>query len=320
MLNTKHTAQSIQPGGDGIIAVPAEISCVFRFGKHHQQDPCLKQPENDPIINMAALSAAFVHVHNQLKISPSLQVHSFDGSLISVFNSETAPTTTSPTYTNLETSFDLPVGDSSFIQQILDQTRLSPELPEFDLSEDIFKDIFDSSSSFEPTQTSELDMIIETTVASPEHLETFHTYEQSNSAASVVDESMLEKTISSPLSCMSDGKEGHHTNERQTNTGSSAARRLARFGNKQVIKYSDEYHDRRLKNNEAVKKSRMKAKEKQQSSKTQMDQLAAENRLLNDRVELLMKELQIFRSLYKELKHNLPGNKVQLTTQVTNTH
>ena len=29
--------------------------------------------------------------------------------------------------------------------------------------------------------------------------------------------------------------------------------KLARFGNKKVIKYSDEYHHQRLKNNESVK-------------------------------------------------------------------
>ena len=68
--------------------------------------------------------------------------------------------------------------------------------------------------------------------------------------------------------------------------------KLARFGNKKVIKYSDEYHHQRLKNNESVKNSRLKAKQKQKETESRMNKLAEENRTLNERVDSLMKEFE----------------------------
>jgi len=64
----------------------------------------------------------------------------------------------------------------------------------------------------------------------------------------------------------------------------------------------------------------MKAKEKQQSSEHQMNKLTEENRALNERVDLLMKELQVLRSLYKELKHDLPVESVRTLQGINNTH
>jgi hypothetical protein len=87
--------------------------------------------------------------------------------------------------------------------------------------------------------------------------------------------------------------------------------KLARFGNKKVIKYSDEYHHQRIKNNESVKNSRMKAKEKQKETEGKMTKLADNNRMLNERVDSLMKELQVLRSLYKELGQDLPADAVK---------
>jgi predicted nuclease with TOPRIM domain len=99
-------------------------------------------------------------------------------------------------------------------------------------------------------------------------------------------------------------------NRRGLKKSGGPVRKLARFGNKAVVKYSDEYHDRRIKNNEAVKKSRLKAKEKQKDCEVKMTKLTSENRKLNDRVDLLMKELQVLKSLYKELNQDLPTSAV----------
>jgi predicted nuclease with TOPRIM domain len=63
----------------------------------------------------------------------------------------------------------------------------------------------------------------------------------------------------------------------------------------------------------------MKAKEKQQTTDVQMNQLTEENRALNERVDLLMKELQVLRSLYKELKQDVPSDSLQTMARV-NTH
>jgi hypothetical protein len=92
--------------------------------------------------------------------------------------------------------------------------------------------------------------------------------------------------------------------------------KLARFGNKKVIKFSDEYHNQRIKNNESVKNSRLKAKQKQKETEGKMNKLAEENRILNDRVDSLMKELHVLQSLYKELGQDLPADAVKALEQI----
>ena len=92
--------------------------------------------------------------------------------------------------------------------------------------------------------------------------------------------------------------------------------KVARFGNKKVIKYSDEYHHQRTKNNESVKNSRLKAKERQKQTESRMNKLAEDNRALTERVDTLMKELQVLQSLYKELGQELPADAVQALKQI----
>ena len=91
---------------------------------------------------------------------------------------------------------------------------------------------------------------------------------------------------------------------------------VARFGNKKVIKFSDEYHHQRLKNNESVKNSRLKAKHKQKETEVKMNKLSDENRALNERVDSLMKELQVLKSLYSELGQDLPADAVKALQQI----
>jgi hypothetical protein len=47
-----------------------------------------------------------------------------------------------------------------------------------------------------------------------------------------------------------------------------------------------------------------------------MNKLAEENRTLNERVDSLMKELQVLRSLYKELGQDLPVDAVKALEQI----
>ncbi|CAF1214126.1 unnamed protein product [Adineta steineri] len=246
-------------------------------------------------------------------------VHSSDGSLISVFNTEAVPSASS-TYTNLETSFDLPIGDNTFIQQILDNTSFTTSLPDLDFEDELFKNFpedssaFDQFIDFDPLMT--IQELTNVPMEQSEHSQqdlSQHYPEQDSSPAFPSHSTNDETTISSINSPQSEDSERDDINRRGVKKSGGPVRKLARFGNKQVIKYSNEYHDRRIKNNEAVKKSRMKAKEKQQSSDVQMNRLTEENRTLNDRVDLLMKELQVLRSLYKELKHDS-------TVEVNNTH
>ncbi|CAF4645296.1 unnamed protein product [Rotaria socialis] len=314
MSITKHTPVFIQPGSDGLATIPDEISCVFRFGK----DDHIDQYNNDELIDIleteenlkqqaanvklseAAYHAAITKIKNHLKFSCSLQVHSSDGSLISVFNTEPNQSASS-TYTNLETSLELPIGDPEFLQELLDSTSLTTPLNDLDFDCNLLDNFpddsiaFDQLLNFDPTMT-----IQEFTNVPMEQTEPCSQHEVTSSLphSSIHDET----SISSINSSQSDCSEQDTPKRRAAKKSTAEERRLARFGNKQVIKYSDEYHSRRIKNNEAVKKSRMKAKEKQQTSEVQMNKLTDENRMLNDRVDVLMKELQVLRSLYKELK------------------
>lgn len=334
MSNIKNAGKPSRPGSDGYVVIPAEISCVFRFGKdddvnQHQLMHCdfpnefepsekFHQSSENVTLNTAASHAAILRIKNQLKLSSSLQVHSCDGSLISVFNSETVPPTSPITYTNLETSFELPAGDPSFIQQLLDQTDLSTSLNELDFDDELFKDLLDGTTTFDSFPDSDFDMTIHPSHNPDNAVSLENDHEQSNqSSSSLLAESMHDDTTTSPGSFISEDSVRNNIQERDAKKAASAARKLARFGNKQVIKYSNEYHERRVKNNEAVKKSRMKAKEKQQSGETQMNKLSEENRHLNDRVELLMKELQVLRSLYKDLKQDSSAAKVWTTGRLT---
>ncbi|UJR30978.1 hypothetical protein I4U23_018490 [Adineta vaga] len=247
----------------------------------------------------------------------SNSVHSSDGSLISVFNTEAVPLESS-NYTTLEPSFELPIGDSSFIQQILDNINLTTPLPDLDLEDDLFKDFPEDSLTSDPFLNFDPIMTIQELTNVPmEQSDNYSTHELSSTLPTLSTHD--ETTTSSISSPISEDNECDDINQRGVKQSSSAARKLARFGNKQVIKYSNEYHDRRLKNNEAVKKSRMKAKDKQKTGEIQMNKLTEENRVLNDRVDLLMKELQVLRSLYKELKHDLPVDSVQ-SLATNNTH
>lgn len=148
-----------------------------------------------------------------------------------------------------------------------------------------------------------------------DHQMSYGTDVSSSNVVSATSPEHDESTNSSSDSSFEDN-ERDIVNRRGLKKSGGPVRKLARFGNKQVIKYSDEYHERRVKNNEAVKKSRMKAKEKQKTTEEKMNKLAEENRTLNDRVDLLLKELNVLKSLYRELNQDLPVPAVKALERV----
>lgn len=271
------------------------------------QTQCQNLTIPESLFNQEAMAST---IYPPKLAASSNSVHSSDGSLISVFNTESQPSPSSTNYTQLETSFDLPVGDTSFIEQLLNQTNPSPSFADLDLEKELFDDFLKSDFDFTTDMTIDPTFNADAPVAAPASSNTFVESNETSSSY-LADSLMNDETTSSPISHISEESETQPIHRRKrrktTNNGqdeTSTGRRLARFGNKQVIKYSDEYHDRRLKNNEAVKKSRMKAKEKQKTSEVQMSKLSEENRRLSDRLELLTKELQVLRSLYKDLKRD----------------
>lgn len=71
-------------------------------------------------------------------------------------------------------------------------------------------------------------------------------------------------------------------------------------------KESDEYRQKRERNNVAVRKSRMKSKEKHIGLQSRVDELTSENTRLNKKVELLTKELTVLKSLFTNVGKKPP--------------
>jgi hypothetical protein len=274
------------------------------FPSIHDSNQATCPPLSIPISLFSSEMADFLNCPMNLP-APSDSVHNSDGSPISVFNTDNQPSATSH-YTTLEPSFELPVDDTLF-QEILDNTEKSPTLDD-DWLTDFPLDSIDQLLSTDPTMTFKdlTDMTMEQNDEYLQHVE----------VTTDISSTQHDETTTSSVGSASEDNERNDINRRGLKKSGGPVRKLARFGNKQVIKYSNEYHDRRIKNNEAVKKSRMKSKEKQKETAGKMAQLANENRSLNDRVDLLMKELQVLKSLYKELNQDLPISAVRALERV----
>ncbi|KAM9408985.1 CCAAT/enhancer-binding protein gamma [Pholidichthys leucotaenia] len=75
-----------------------------------------------------------------------------------------------------------------------------------------------------------------------------------------------------------------------------------------VDKDSDEYRQRRERNNLAVKKSRMRSKQKAMDTQQRVNELKEENERLEAKIKLLSKELSVLKDLFLEHAHNLAEN------------
>lgn len=80
---------------------------------------------------------------------------------------------------------------------------------------------------------------------------------------------------------------------------------------------SDEYRQRRERNNMAVKKSRLKSKQKAQDTLQRVNQLKEENERLEAKIKLLTKELSVLKDLFLEHAHNLADNVPPPSTENT---
>ena len=82
-------------------------------------------------------------------------------------------------------------------------------------------------------------------------------------------------------------------------TGTQSGSKTSGRKRKPLDKGSDEYRRRREKNNEAVKKSRIKSKVKTAETQDQVNELVHENQLLNQKVASLSKEFELLKELYQ---------------------
>ncbi|XP_026320193.1 CCAAT/enhancer-binding protein gamma-like [Hyposmocoma kahamanoa] len=73
----------------------------------------------------------------------------------------------------------------------------------------------------------------------------------------------------------------------------------------------DDYRKRRDRNNEAVKKSRYKTKQRTQETFTRVSKLKAENQVLEEKVKTLTKELQFLKELFLAHASNTQNGKFE---------
>ncbi|XP_067854303.1 CCAAT/enhancer-binding protein gamma [Heptranchias perlo] len=83
-------------------------------------------------------------------------------------------------------------------------------------------------------------------------------------------------------------------------------------------KESEEYRQRRERNNMAVRKSRLKSKQKAQDTQQRVDELKEENERLEAKIKLLSKELSVLKDLFLEHAHSF-SDTVQPFTENTGT-
>ena len=323
MPDAEYALQSLRYRSAGDRLFSSEITGTSPIGKTDDDDESkdpLEQTETEkqrtddiPLTTPAALTA-INRIKSELKFLCSLQVHkSTDLSA-----TEEVHPISSDQYTTLEPSFNLPLTETFSLEELLNsQDNPSSNTPTTnqwltDLPLDSFEEFLSLNSDMTFKELSNMSM---------EHNDGY-SQESSNptSSSSSFPYPQAVATQDDATSSSNDSSveenERDAINRRGLKKSGGPLRKLARFGNKQVIKYSDDYHDRRVKNNEAVKKSRMKAKEKHKETEVKMSQLAHENRSLNDRVDLLMKELQVLKSLYRELNQDIPTSAVKALERV----
>ncbi|XP_043916408.1 CCAAT/enhancer-binding protein gamma-like [Protopterus annectens] len=78
--------------------------------------------------------------------------------------------------------------------------------------------------------------------------------------------------------------------------------------NNSMDRNSDEYRHRRERNNMAVKKSRLRSKQKAADTLSRVNQLKEENERLEAKIKLLSKELSVLKDLFLEHAHSLADN------------
>ena len=77
---------------------------------------------------------------------------------------------------------------------------------------------------------------------------------------------------------------------------------------KEPPKDTNEYYDKRARNNVAVRKSREKAKLRQGETESRVNDLASENERLQRKVDMLSKELTVLKSLFINAGASIPDN------------
>lgn len=105
----------------------------------------------------------------------------------------------------------------------------------------------------------------------------------------------------------------------QENDSDVPSTEMGRVNRKTMPKDSEEYRRRRERNNEAVKKSRSKSRQKTLETQHRVAQLREENKQLERRVESLTRELNFMRDIFvpRRTGAKLLDSKLELKPAVT---
>src|SRR6185437_6757206 len=88
----------------------------------------------------------------------------------------------------------------------------------------------------------------------------------------------------------------------------SSSKASTKKSKKVMDKASDEYRQRRARNNQSVKACREKFKEKSKQTEQRVEKLNTENVELRNRVDLLTKELNVLEGLVVQVGHPPPDD------------
>ncbi|KAH9515784.1 hypothetical protein Btru_012001 [Bulinus truncatus] len=97
--------------------------------------------------------------------------------------------------------------------------------------------------------------------------------------------------------------------------GSSAPYASSKSRRRHVEKGTQEYVDKRARNNVAVRKSRAKAKEKQRETEGRVKDLLDQNHQLQKKVDMLSKELNVLKGLFLNIGASIPDDFLRLISE-----
>nr|BAD83869.2 CCAAT enhancer binding protein [Ambigolimax valentianus] len=118
----------------------------------------------------------------------------------------------------------------------------------------------------------------------------------------------LPSPASTVYSVSSPGTPGPSSSTRGRRPHGSAAPYSTKSRRRQVEKGTEEYVEKRARNNVAVRKSRAKAKEKQRETEGRVRNLLDQNEQLQKKVDLLTKELTVLKGLFMNIGTSIPDD------------
>lgn len=116
----------------------------------------------------------------------------------------------------------------------------------------------------------------------------------------------LPSPASTVYSISSPGTPGPSSSTRGRRPHGSTAPYSAKSRRRQAEKGTQEYVEKRARNNVAVRKSRAKAKEKQRETEGRVQNLLEQNKKLQKKVDLLTKELTVLKGLFINIGSSIP--------------